>query len=152
MCYNIIKEGENKTFQINLESAPDREVRKEEKNMATYEDIKCLPLVNDVDEKKVSEIKESILANGWQGAPILYTNLGLVTGSHRLAALQEIEEDDDVLDDDVLFEDIAEDVTDIINDYCEKNDMTWEDLDFSYLREIFAGTWVEEYKDEIREW
>lgn len=30
MCYNIIKEGENKTFQNNLESAPDREVRKEE--------------------------------------------------------------------------------------------------------------------------
>lgn len=116
--------------------------------MATYFDISSLPLVNDVDEKKVSEIKKSILANGWQGAPILYTNLGLVTGSHRLAALQEIEEEED--DDDVLFEDIAEDVTDIVNDYCEKNNMTWEDLDFSYLREIFAGTWVEEY--EIREW
>ena len=86
--------------------------------MATYEDIKCLPLVNDVDEKKVSEIKKSILKNGWQGAPILYTNLGLVTGSHRLAALQEIEENGE--DDDVLFENIAEDVTDIVNDYCEK--------------------------------
>lgn len=116
--------------------------------MATYEDIKCLPLVNDVDEKKVSEIKKSILENGWQGAPILYTNMGLVTGSHRLAALREIEETED--DDDVLFENIAEDVTDIINDYCEKNDMTWDELDFSYLREIFTGTWVEEY--EIREW
>ncbi len=118
--------------------------------MATYEDIKCLPLVNDVDEKKVSEIKESILANGWQGAPILYTNLGLVTGSHRLAALQEIEESGE--DDDVLFEDIAEDVTDIINDYCEFHDTYWGELDFSNLGEIFAGTWVEEYKDEIGEW
>lgn len=118
--------------------------------MATYFEISSLPMVNDVDEKKVSEIKESILKNGWKGAPILYTNLGLVTGSHRLAALREIEEDDDVLDDDVLFENIAEDVTDIVNDYCEKNDMTWDELDFSYLREIFAGTWVEEY--EIREW
>lgn len=116
--------------------------------MATYFDISSLPLVNDVDEKKVSEIKKSILENGWLGAPILYTNMGLVTGSHRLAALREIEETED--DDDVLFENIAEDVTDIINDYCEKNDMTWDELDFSYLREIFAGTWVEEY--EIREW
>ena len=80
--------------------------------------VKCLPLVNDVDEKKVSEIKKSILENGWQGAPILYTNMGLVTGSHRLAALREIEETED--DDDVLFENIAEDVTDITNDYCEK--------------------------------
>ena len=118
--------------------------------MATYEDIKCLPLVNDVDEKKVSEIKESILANGWQGAPILYTNLGLVTGSHRLAALREIEETGE--DDDVLFENVAEDVTDIINSYCEENDIYWDELDFGNLGEIFAGTWVEEYKDEIREW
>ncbi|MEQ2422043.1 hypothetical protein WMO23_04760 [Megasphaera sp. CLA-AA-H81] len=116
--------------------------------MATYFDISSLPLVNDVDENKVSEIKKSILKNGWKGAPILYTNMGLVTGSHRLAALREIEETED--DDDVLFEDVAEDVTDIVNDYCEKNDMTWDELDFSYLREIFAGTWVEEY--EIREW
>lgn len=116
--------------------------------MATYEDIKCLPLVNDVNHDKVEEIKESILKNGWQGAPILYTNMGLVTGSHRLAALQEIEESGE--DDDVLFENVAEDVTDIVNDYCEKNDMTWDELDFSYLREIFTGTWVEEY--EIREW
>lgn len=117
--------------------------------MATYEDIKCLPLVNEVDQNKVEEIKKSILANGWQGAPILYTNLGLVTGSHQLAALREIEETED--DDDVLFEDVAEDVTDIINDYCEKNDMTWDEIDFSYLRDIFSGTWVEEYKDQIRE-
>lgn len=118
--------------------------------MATYEDIKCLPLVNDVDEKKVSEIKESILKNGWHGAPILYTNLGLVTGSHRLAALREIEETGE--DDDVLFEEIAEDVTDIVNEYCESHDTYWDELDFGNLGEIFAGTWVEEYKDEIREW
>lgn len=118
--------------------------------MATYFDISSLPLVNDVDEKKVSEIKKSILANGWQGAQILYTDLGLVTGSHRLAALQEIEETGD--DDDVLFEDIAEDVTDIINSYCEEHDIYWDELDFGNLGEIFAGTWVEEYKDEIREW
>lgn len=118
--------------------------------MATYEEIKSLPLVNDVDAEKVEEIKKSIMENGWQGAPILYTNLGLVTGSHRLAALKEIDDYED--DDDVLFEDVAEDVTDIINDYCEKNDMTWDELDFSSLREIFTGTWVEEYKDEIREW
>lgn len=116
--------------------------------MATYFDISSLPTVNEVDKNKVEEIKKSIVANGWQGAPILYTNLGLVTGSHRLAALQEIEETGE--DDDVLFENIAEDVTDIVNDYCEKNDMTWDELDFSYLREIFTGTWVEEY--EIREW
>lgn len=83
--------------------------------MATYEDIQSLPMVNEVDEKKVSEIKKSILENGWQGAPILYTNLGLVTGSHRLAALQEIAETGE--DDDVLFEDIAEEYKDEIREW-----------------------------------
>lgn len=118
--------------------------------MATYFDISSLPTVNEVDQNKVEEIKESILANGWQGAPILYTNLGLVTGSHRFAALQEIEESGE--DDDVLFENVAEDVTDIVNEYCSANDTYWDELDFGNLGEIFAGTWVEEYKDEIREW
>lgn len=118
--------------------------------MATYFDISSLPTVNEVDQNKVEEIKGSILANGWQGAPILYTNMGLVTGSHRLAALQEIEETGE--DDDVLFENIAEDVTDIINDYCESHDTYWDELDFGNLGEIFEGTWVAEYKDEIQEW
>lgn len=118
--------------------------------MATYEDIKSLPTINEVNHDKVEEIKKSILENGWQGAPILYTNLGLVTGSHRLAALQEIEETGE--DNDVLFEDVAEDVTDIIDDYCSSHDTYWDELDFSYLREIFTGTWIEGYKDEIREW
>lgn len=118
--------------------------------MATYFDISSLPTVNEVDQNKVEEIKESILANGWKGAPILYTNLGLVTGSHRLSALHEIEETGE--DDDVLFEDIAENVTDIVNEYCSANDTYWDKLDFGSLGEIFAGTWVEEYKDEISEW
>lgn len=118
--------------------------------MATYFEISSLPTVNDVNHDKVEALKKSILSNGWKGAPILYTNMGLVTGSHRLAALQEIEETGE--DDDVLFENIAEDVTDIVNDYCESQDTYWDELDFSNLREIFASTWVEEYKDEIREW
>lgn len=118
--------------------------------MATYEEISSLPMVNEVDEKKVSEIKESILKNGWKGAPILYTNLGLVTGSHRLAALREIEETGE--DDDVLFEDVAEDVTEIIDEYCSTHDTYWDELDFSSLRDIFSGTWVEEYADSIDEW
>lgn len=118
--------------------------------MATYFDISSLPLVNEVDEKKVSEIKKSILENGWQGAPILYTNLGLVTGSHRLAALRSIEETEDDID--VLDEDVAEDVTDVINQYCESHDTYWDEIDFSSLRGIFTGTWVEEYKGDIEEW
>lgn len=43
--------------------------------MASYWDIKKLELVNDVDENKVEKIKQSIIKNGWQGCPILYTDL-----------------------------------------------------------------------------
>lgn len=118
--------------------------------MATYFEISSLPTVNDVNHDKVEALKKSILSNGWKGAPILYTNMGLVTGSHRLAALQEIEETGE--DDDVLFEDVAEDVTDVINDYCSSHDTYWDELDFSSLRDIFSGTWVEEYADSIDEW
>ena len=118
--------------------------------MASYWDIKNLELVNDVDENKVKEIKQSIMKNGWQGCPILYTDLGLVTGSHRLAALKIIEETEEY--NDVLDTDIAEDVSDIINEYCEENGIYWDEIDFSSLRDIFAGTWVEEYKDELVEW
>lgn len=96
--------------------------------MATYFEISSLPTVNDVNHDKVEALKKSILSNGWKGAPILYTNMGLVTGSHRLAALQEIEESG------------------------EDDDVYWDELDFGNLGEIFVGTWVEEYKDEIREW
>ena len=118
--------------------------------MATYYEISSLPKVNEVNPDKVEKIKKSILNNGWKGAPILYTDMGLVTGSHRLTALQEIEKYEE--DDDVLFDDIAEDVTDIVDEYCGSHDTYWDELDFANLQDIFAGTRVEEYKDEIEEW
>ena len=108
--------------------------------MASYWDIKKLELVNDVDENKVEKIKQSIIKNGWQGCPILYTDLGLVTGSHRLEALKKIEKEEESID--ILDENVAEDVSDIINEYCEENGIYWDEIDFSNLRDIFTGTWV----------
>jgi capsid protein len=54
--------------------------------------------------------------------------------------------------DEILNSDLAEDVTDIINDYCEENEVCWDEIDFAALGKIFAGTWVEDYKNEIKEW
>jgi hypothetical protein len=127
--------------------------------MTTYDAISSLPPVNAVDPQKVEELKASMLADGWQGAPILYTELGLITGSHRKAALDSIDAAWDTLADsqkdvaaNLLNSDIALDVTDIINAYCEENEITWDDIDFSSLGKIFEGTEVEQYKDEIAEW
>ena len=61
--------------------------------------------------------------------------------------LEEISEDLDV--DDM---EVAEDVQDIIDAWCEANDASIDDIDFSSLANVFAGTWVEQFKDEITEW
>jgi len=117
----------------------------------TYEEIKYCEIINEVDLDKVEEIAKSIKTNGWVGSPILVSNDTLITGSHRLAALQLLN-DRDELDFDM---DVAEDVTDIIEAAFEKfeneNGYTPE-LQYDDLGWIFEGTWVEKYKDEIAEW
>lgn len=124
-----------------------------------FSKINNFDLLNKVDDAKVNEILNSLLANGWKGAPVLYCDYGLVTGSHRLAALRKINA---MLDDadgdefnklyDILDSVEALDVTDIINRYCEDNDYTYLDIDFSFLGNVFKGTEVEQYKNEIEEW
>ena len=112
-----------------------------------YSEIASYAGINAVDAGKVADLAESIKANGWQGAPILVCNMGLVTGSHRHAALAELDADLGY-DGDAL----AEDVTDEVNAYCEREGIGYDEIRFDRLRDIFAGTWVEEYKDQIVEW
>lgn len=116
-----------------------------------YSEIASYAGINAVDAGKVADLAESIKANGWQGAPILVCNMGLVTGFHRLAALAELDADLDY-DGDALDQDVAEDVADEVNAYCEREGIGYDEIQFDRLRDIFAGTWVEEYKDQIVEW
>lgn len=117
--------------------------------------------INGVDKDKVDKIVDSILTNGWQGAPILYhEDIGLITGSHRVKALEKIFEmyDMEQLPDDQMdiVEEIdytgvyAYDVTDIVNNWLDDNPD--EEIQHDYLRPIFEGTEVERWKDEIAEW
>lgn len=125
-----------------------------------YEEIRSCELINDVEIKKVNNLIESFLTNGWNGMPILYcSSLNcLVTGSHRLTALQTLEEnyydysDEEQEAIDNLFEKVeAIDVTDMINNYCELNDCTFDEIDFSSLRDVFQDTEIEKYAKEM-EW
>lgn len=124
--------------------------------MGTYQEISSLVELNEVEQAKVNELIESMLQDGWKGAPILYTNLGLVTGSHRIVALKKItkmyENDEIEIYPTVLDQEIALDVTDIVNNYCEKNEVSYEEIDFAFLSDVFEGTEVEMYKDQIKEW
>lgn len=109
--------------------------------------------INSIEAARTLELKKSIMDNGWIGAPILVsTSRGmLITGSHRLAALKSICDSNWSFDLDALG-DVAEDVDDIINAWCEENDCTIDDLPYDCLSLVFAGTWVEDYKDDIVEW
>ncbi|UED70717.1 ParB N-terminal domain-containing protein [Brevibacillus sp. HD3.3A] len=128
--------------------------------MTTYFDIKNYAGINPVEETKVQELVASMLENGWQGAPILYVeDTGLVTGSHRLEALKRLEKMYDNADeetqsriDEILSAQIALDVTEIINSFCEENACSYDEIDFSSLRSIFEGTEVEQYAAELAEW
>lgn len=119
----------------------------------TYTEISCFAPINNTDATRVEEIAESIKKNGWVGAPILVSeSLGqLITGSHRLAAIQSVIENDWDFDADDLG-DIAEDIDGIINAYCEENDCTIDQLPYDNLSLVFAGTWVEEYAAGMVEW
>lgn len=132
--------------------------------MTAYEILSFAP-VNDVYAEKVEKIAANIKANGWNGAPVLVmaSMAMMITGSHRLAALQVIEAEANqaVIDGDydtadtldaILNSDCAEAVDDIINDYCEAEDTSIDCLPFDNLSLIFAGTEVEQYAAEISEW
>lgn len=107
--------------------------------------------INDTNPEHVKNIADSIRCNGWQGAPILVAeSFGmLITGSHRLAALKALDAEWFDLD---SLGDVAEPVDDIINAWCEENNACIDDIQFDRLSDVFSGTWVEQYKDEIVEW
>lgn len=118
-----------------------------------FEQIAAYDGINATDDAKVAELVESIKANGWQGAPILVCDNGLVTGSHRLAALKAIYEADLDFEYDELFKiDVAEDVSEEVIAYCEKTGIGYDQIHFDDLSDVFAGTWVEEFADQIVEW
>lgn len=118
----------------------------------TYMQISCYATPNDTDRKHVDEIAQSILKHGWDGAPILVDSVqGIcLTGSHRMAALQHLADNTDMDVDDMT---VALDVHDILEDWYDSQDPDdVDELPLDNLSAIFAGTEVEEYKDQLPEW
>lgn len=117
----------------------------------TYDKIYWIAKINETDKDKVNVIAESIKLNGWIGCPILIYNDQLLTGSHRLAALQQLEADGE----DIFDMEVAEDVTDVVNTNYAKwmEEHGWErDIDYGEIGWLLEGSWAEQYKDEIKEW
>lgn len=117
----------------------------------TFTDIMEFSVPNDVDEGHVRQLAESIRRNGWRGAPIIVdAESGLcVTGSHRMAALRLLNEEDDE-DLDLQDMEVAYDAHDIIQDWYERN--TDDTFPYDRLRDVFEGTPVERWRDSMAEW
>ena len=96
--------------------------------------------VNETDPKKVEKIKSSIIKNGWNGTPILVHSVQceVINGCHRLAALRQLFEEDEM--DDI---EVAEAVDEIIDRYCEENDITMDEI--RHIEDVFEGTEFENY-------
>ncbi len=117
-----------------------------------FADIEYMSPINAVDADRVAEIAESIKANGWRGCPILVCNDQLLTGSHRLAALKMLA-DEEWEDIDAI--EVAEDVTDIVIEHMDAFEAKngWcPDIDYARIGGLLDGSWVEQYADEIAEW
>ena len=114
-------------------------------------DVINLCTVNDVDRNKVDSLKKSIRELGWEGAPILVSDAHgmLITGSHRRQALIELDNEGFNIG---SLGDIAESVDDLIDAWCTENECTFDNIRFDCLSDLFGGTWVEKYKDDIVEW
>lgn len=116
--------------------------------------------INETTEEKVNELKSSMIEKGYIGCPILTCGTILVTGSHRLQAIielnemlmEDIDETTEEAIENLMEEDLCEDVTEIVEDYMETNGIDFDEIDFSSLGSVFSGTWVEEYKEDIAEW
>lgn len=130
----------------------------------TYKQICSYEKVNQTEQPKVDALVTSIEQNGWVGMPILVCGESLVTGSHRIAALNKIEKK--LLADeydmemyvkmDALISDtnIADDISEIVDNYVaiEEENGGFYGLPYDNLSALLARTEYEAYKDELEEW
>ena len=111
-----------------------------------------MEVINPTDSKKVDKIKKSLIKKGFDSKnPILvYDNPGeekLITGSNRMEAIKELSKEGYDIDIPII------DVSNEVDDFFEKNDTDWVDIDYSSLRHIFEGTSIEKYKKNLKaEW
>jgi len=101
-----------------------------------------------VDKKKVEALAEDMKKNGFTSVILLADIDGwyLVTGTHRYLAAKKLD------DEDIEIEIKFVDVTDAIDDYCERENVTIDCVPLDRLREVFEGTKYEEFARECAEW
>ena len=106
-----------------------------------YESISNILPINDVDPDLVKKIAES-MSNGWSGPALLYSSAHnmAITGSHRIAAAKLLIDTDESYGE---YDGVVIDVDEYLEDYCEREDITIDQIPFDNLRLIFEGTDIE---------
>ena len=123
----------------------------------TLYDISQLTPINKVDTGKAISIANEITDGTFDAPPLLFHephNAG-ITGSHRIEAAKILVEIDEDHDNELGYSDIelaVIDVTDYIEDYCEKEDCVFEEIPFDSLRDIFEETDIRDVVKKNEEW
>ena len=115
-----------------------------------FDEISCYATVNATDGAKVAELAESMKENGWKRPP---SSCATWASSPDRTASPRSRRSTPMRNTTERF----------LRGRCRRRDrrdqrllrargIGFEEIQFDNLRDVFAGTWVEEYKDEIVEW
>lgn len=120
-------------------------------------EVTQLTPINEVDVDKALSIANEIKNGTFKGPAILYhePNSAAITGSHRIEAAKILVGIDEDHDDELGYAEIEMDVIDVteyIENYCEEEDCSFEQLPFDSLREIFEDTDIEDEVRKNEEW
>ena len=103
--------------------------------MAKYFQVNHLWRPNKTNKDKVESLIQSMLKEGWIGNKLLYhRDNGFVEGSHRLKSLEIIT--DRYPKDKILKQEVAHDITEIIETFCLKHDIDFFGLEFDVIQEM----------------
>jgi len=124
--------------------------------MTIYEISKLTP-INEVDIDKALSIAKSIKNGTFKGPAILFhePNNAAITGSHRIEAAKILVGIDEDYNNEFGYSEIEMDVIDVteyIEDYCEEENCSFEQIPFDSLRDIFEDTDIEDEVKKNEEW
>ena len=117
----------------------------------TVAEVASIIPINAVnDSGKVEAIAKDIANEIFTAPELMYVDFGngryAITGSHRIAACEMLMDEDWSKYQNLTLEVL--DVSDIVEEYCERTGHTLDSIDYADLRAIFKDT---EYEYEIKE-
>lgn len=121
-------------------------------------DLARINKINLVDMYIVNSIAKDMVEGVFNSPAILYHSQcnQAITGSHRIAAAEKLVEMDNLREDcDFWYSDIEVDVIAVdeyVDEYCEENECTLDQIDYCNLSAIFGNTDIADEVEKNKEW